>query len=99
MSGIPEPQQPRVPPESPSWCISALALQCWNERGQLLQKAHHTEAKTDPLGYEDHWATCGTYMRHFSANCAPAPEGWPACRKCVKDASVAVPKAFREALP
>ena len=88
-------EQPRVPPETLSWCISAFALEQWKERGEMLQRAHQCREKDTRHYGVVHFPVCGTYMRHVKDGCAKAPESWPACRKCArKPSSTGVPAAF-----
>ncbi len=82
--------QPKVPPEALSWCIDKFALDCCEERGEMLQKAHEVE---EVKGW--HRAKCGAQMWHPADRCAPAPAGWPACRHCwSRKREAVVPKVF-----
>ena len=88
-------QQPRVMPEAISWCISAISLEYWENRGILLGKAHQAKQRG-----AFHAAACGAQKSHHRDDCATAPVGWPACRHCSRRQPLSeVPRAFREALP
>jgi len=92
--------QPRVPPESLSWCISADALRLFNKAGVILQKAHIVEARGDQWGRPYHRPVCGAFVEHLVAQCEPAPEGWPACRHCSKRRrNLGVPLVFYDLPP
>jgi hypothetical protein len=69
--------QPRVPPEALSWCVSQLSVDYWENRGQMLEKAHKVK---EERGF--HIPTCGAQVQHSASECASAPIGWPACRHC-----------------
>ena len=76
--------QPRVPAEAISWCITQTAIDAWERRGQVLQKAHRIREKPTSYG-SIHSPLCGaSAVEHFEARCAEAPRDWPACRKCAK---------------
>lgn len=86
--------QPRVPPESLSWCVDQFSLAAWEGRGQILQKAH--EIKVEGSGIAStHRPVCGAQVAHLTESCAPAPAGWPACRHCwSRKREVGVPAVF-----
>lgn len=93
--------QPRVPPESVSWCIDRSSLEEWDRSGNVLQKAHQSHvAKTrwHRADYDVHAADCGATIEHRVDACAPAPANWPACRHCWRKAElVSVPAVFQDA--
>ncbi|KKK79169.1 hypothetical protein LCGC14_2836180 [marine sediment metagenome] len=82
--------QPRVAPESLSWCVSELSVRAWEGEGLMLERSHQV-AEKDAC----HRPLCGAQVFHPVSHCAPAPEGWPACRHCTKrEQKSVVPAVF-----
>jgi len=90
--------QPRVPPESPSWCIDAFALAHYERTGEIVQKAHRVKDARPRWRFRPgtfHQPVCGASVEHIAGQCAPAPAFWPACRHCWRRAdSDDVPAVF-----
>ena len=97
--------QPRVPPEALSWCVSERAIEQWESRGQMVEKAHHV-IEVEERGVVRHKPACGaqtgghivsavTRDGEVLEHCRPAPANWPACRNCWKKETASVPEVFR----
>lgn len=90
----PRTEQPLVPPEALSWCISDFSKKAWTYNGAVLQKAHRVK-EVEKWGRKWHYPLCGAWMHHMADDCSSVP-GWPACRHCAKKLSSAgtIPEVF-----